>query len=269
MPELPEVETVVGELRDALVGRRIVGVTLRERRLRRPVAADLAARLCGRRVAGVSRRGKFLLVHLDAGDAELVVHLGMSGTVRLQGAVEAARHDHVVIELDDGRRLVYNDPRRFGLILLRTAQAGVPARLGVDPLSPAFTAEHLALLARGRRRPIKNLLMDQGVVAGLGNIYANEILARARIRPGRAAGRLTRRDHHALVHATREVLAAAIRKRGSSISDFRNTTGNRGAFQQRFVVYNRAGEPCARCRTRIRRRLLAGRSTFYCPSCQR
>lgn len=269
MPELPEVETVVGELRRSLVGRRIVAVRVREWRLRRPIAVDLPTRLRGRRIVGISRHGKFLLFHLDDGAADLVVHLGMSGTIRLHGTTDAGRHDHVIIALDDGHSLTYNDPRRFGLMLLRSAHTGLPTRLGIDPLSPEFTADRLAALARGRRRPIKNLLMDQALIAGLGNIYANEILAQARIRPGRAAGRLTRRDHQAVVDATREVLIAAIRQRGSSISDFRDITGNRGGFQQRFVVYDRCGQPCRRCSTGIRRRMLGGRSTFYCPSCQR
>lgn len=269
-PELPEVETVASGLRRALRGHRIVSVTVHEPRLRRRVAADLAQRLRGRRVMAVSRRGKFLLVHLDA-DEDLVFHLGMSGTLRVGHCpVEVQRHDHIVIVLDDGQCLSYNDPRRFGIVLLQTpTNPGPAARLGVDPLAPEFTAGALRSISRGRRRPIKNLLMDQALVAGLGNIYANEILCRAGVRPGRAAGRLTGREIEAVVEATRVVLREAIQRRGSSISDFRDARGAEGGFQRCFRVYDREGQPCGQCGVTIRKRVLAGRSSFYCPSCQR
>lgn len=270
MPELPEVETVAQDLRRAVVGRRITAVCVRETRLRRAVAPDLGARLVGRSITTATRHGKFLVLALNGAGGDLVVHLGMSGTLRVVGQSEPLRaHDHVSIDLGGGRRLVLNDPRRFGLLVLQANGEGLPTRLGVDPESPAFTAEALAALARRRRRPVKNLLMDQGLVAGLGNIYSSEILFRAGIRPGRAAGRLTRRDCEAVVRATHAVLREAIRRRGSSISDFRDASGTRGGFQDRFFVYDRAGEPCRRCTTPIRRRVLAGRSSFYCPRCQR
>jgi formamidopyrimidine-DNA glycosylase len=269
MPELPEVETIVEELRGAVVGRRIVAVTVRERRLRRLVAPDLGTTITSRCITGVQRRGKFVLVALDGGCLELVAHLGMSGTLALRTAEAPARtHDHVVIALDDGRRLVLNDPRRFGLLSVQPVDR-FPTRLGLEPLGESFTGAALAALARRRRRPIKNLLMDQSLIAGLGNIYANEILATAGVRPGRAAGRLRRREHDAVVAATRTVLQEAIGRRGSSISDFRDLGGNPGGFQDRFLVYDRAGQPCRRCRTSIRQRVMAGRSTFYCPKCQR
>jgi formamidopyrimidine-DNA glycosylase len=269
-PELPEVETVASGLRRALRGRRIVSVTVHEPRLRRRVAADLPQRLRGRDIVTVSRRGKFLLVHLDA-DEEIVFHLGMSGTLRVGlGPVQLQRHDHVVIVLDDGGCLSYNDPRRFGIVLLQAAASpGPEGCLGVDPLAPEFTAGALRAISRGRRRPIKNLLMDQALVAGLGNIYANEILSHAGVRPSRAAGRLTGREIDAVVVATRAVLREAIRRRGSSISDFRDARGARGGFQRCFRVYDRAGQPCCQCGVTIRKRVLAGRSSFYCPSCQR
>jgi formamidopyrimidine-DNA glycosylase len=175
----------------------------------------------------------------------------------------------VRIDLDDGRSLTYNDPRRFGLLFIRQCDGPPPSRLGVDPLSSEFTPDMLRTLSRGRHRPIKNLLMDQTLVAGLGNIYANEILCAAGVRPGRSAGRLSRRDRDAIVRATRSVLAEAIDRRGSSISDFRDASGARGGFQDRFRVYDREGQPCRRCGALVRRRILAGRSTFYCPRCQR
>jgi formamidopyrimidine-DNA glycosylase len=270
MPELPEIETIADGLRREITGRRIIAVTVREPRLRQLVAPDLPARLRERQITQVSRRGKFLIFQLDEGKLEWIAHLGMSGRLCVGAPPQrVGRHDHVVIDLDDGRCLTYSDPRRFGLILVRPAGGGLPARLGIDPMESGFTAAALQLLGRRRRRPIKNLLMDQALVAGLGNIYTNEILFRARIRPGRAAGRLTWRECDAIVRAARSVLREAIRRRGSSISDFRDAGGNPGGFQARFRVYDRAGAPCRRCGIAIRRRVLSGRSTFYCPSCQR
>jgi formamidopyrimidine-DNA glycosylase len=267
-PELPEVETVARGLRAAVCGRRVARTVVYERRLRQLIAADLPERLYGQRIARVERRGKFLVFQLDGG-SELVVHLGMSGTLRLaHPPIALRRHDHAVIEFDDGQWLAYNDPRRFGVVLLQDA-AGAVGRPGVDPLAPEFSGAALRALSRGRRRPIKNLLMDQALIAGLGNIYANEILSCAGVRPARAAGRLTRREIEALVDATRTVLREAIRRRGSSISDFRDTRGVPGGFQRCFRVYDRAGEPCLDCGATIRNRVLAGRSSFYCPACQR
>jgi len=270
MPELPEVEVVAAALRAAVIGRRVVEVVVRERRLRRAVPRDLPQTLRGRCVTGVSRHGKLLRMILDEGAVVLALHLGMSGTLRLRRAAEPLeRHDHVAFALDDDHALVFHDPRRFGLI--RPAPVGDPLRQnrGLDPVQDGFTAEALATLTRKRRRSIKSTLMDQSLVAGLGNIYVNEILATAGIRPGRASGRLSRREHEAIVTATRTVLWAAIERGGSSISDFRHADGKSGGFQTQFLVYDRAGEPCRRCRGVIRRRVLGGRSTFYCPRCQR
>ncbi len=270
MPELPEVETVASGLRRTLVGRRIVTVTVRERRLRRPIPHDLAALVSGRAVTSVSRHGKLLRLALDDDGLELVMHLGMSGTVRVQDdSGGLRRHDHVMMALDDGRAVIFHDPRRFGLITVRAAGGAAAEPLGVDPVNGGFTADLLGAVTRGRRRPIKNLLMDQSLIAGLGNIYANEILAVAGVRPGRASGRLSRGQREAIVAATRDVLDAAIRRGGSSISDFHDASGRQGAFQTRFLVYDREGEPCRRCETSIRRRVLGGRSTYYCPRCQR
>jgi formamidopyrimidine-DNA glycosylase len=270
MPELPEIETVASGLRKALVGRRILTVTVRERRLRRPVPRDLATALRGRAVTGVSRHGKFLRLALDGDGLELVMHLGMSGTVRVQDARSGLRrHDHVTMALDDGRAVIFHDPRRFGLIMVGATGGVAEKPLGVDPVSGRFTADVLVAVARGRRRPIKNLLMDQSLIAGLGNIYANEILAVAGVRPGRASGRLSRGQCGAIVAATLAVLEAAIRRGGSSISDFHDAAGRPGGFQTRFLVYDREGQPCRRCRTAIRRRVLGGRSAYYCPRCQR
>ncbi|MEB2284792.1 MAG: DNA-formamidopyrimidine glycosylase [Polyangiaceae bacterium UTPRO1] len=270
MPELPEVETVRRGLADAVAGRRITVVEVHERRLRRPLARDFAARLAGRRIEGVRRRAKYLLLDLDDG-ASWLVHLGMTGTMVVRPADEPRRvHTHVVVQLDDGRTLRFHDPRRFGSMQIGAADALAPlATLGPEPLTAGFSGESFHGVARRQRRTVKSLLMDQRVVAGLGNIYVNEILFAAGIRPSRRASRVTRADAERIVAETRRVLAAAIELRGSSISDYRDERGEPGAFQLTFRVYERAGEPCRRCRGVIRRCVIAGRSSFYCSRCQR
>ena len=269
MPELPEVETVVRCLAPEVTGRRVLGVSVRETRLRGGVAPDFAERLAGRRIEGLARRGKYLLAPLDDGRLWLV-HLGMTGRLTLAPPGRAdERHDHVVVRLDDGRVLTFNDARRFGRVAV-IERAGLAAETGagIDPLDRGFTAAALFALTRGRRTSIKALLMDQRRVAGLGNIYVNELLFRAGIRPGRRASRLRRRDCAHLVRATRAVLDDAIRRGGSSVSDYRDGLGRPGWFQLRHRVYDRAGEPCRRCAGPIRARVIVGRSSFYCPRCQ-
>jgi formamidopyrimidine-DNA glycosylase len=271
VPELPEVETVVRGLAPALVGRRVRAVTVRDPRLRGGVARDFAARLTGREIRAVGRQGKYFLATLDDGRIWLV-HLGMTGRLTLEtsGRAPRALHDHVVVKLDDGRTLTYNDARRFGRMAV-IDPAALPAETGegIDALAPAFTPQALFVLTRRRRTSIKSLLMDQRRIAGLGNIYVNEILFGAGIRPGRRAGRLGRAECERIVAATSRVLAEAIRGGGSSISDYRDGLGQSGWFQLRHQVYDRAGEPCRRCRAPIRARVIVGRSSFYCPRCQR
>jgi formamidopyrimidine-DNA glycosylase len=270
VPELPEVETVVRGLAPELTGRRVTAVEVRERRLRGGVAADFARRLTGRVIRGVSRRGKYLLAALDDG-AIWLVHLGMTGRLTLAGADHVAlRHDHVLVRLDDGRLVAYNDARRFGrLAVIQPEDLAAETGEGLDPLGPLFTPEALFALRRKRRTSVKALLMDQPRIAGIGNIYANEILFHAAIRPRRRAARLTRRECGRLVAATHAVLAEAIGRGGSSIADYRDGLGQPGWFQLEHRVYDRAGAPCAVCGTAIRGRVLVGRSTFYCPRCQR
>jgi formamidopyrimidine-DNA glycosylase len=269
VPELPEVETVVRGLAPELVGRRVTGVAVHEARLRGGVAPDFAARLTGRQIVGLGRRGKYLLAPLDDGRVWLV-HLGMTGRLTLSASPAGAeRHDHVVIAFDDGRSLVYNDARRFGrMAVLEPDAVAAETGTGLEPLGPGFTAAALFALSRGRRTSVKALLMDQRRIAGLGNIYVNEILFHARIRPRRRAARLAREECGRIVVATRAVLAEAIRRGGSSISDYRDGLGQRGWFQLRHRVYDRAGEPCRRCGTAIRSCVIVGRSSFYCPRCQ-
>lgn len=270
MPELPEVETTRRSLLADIVGARVVAVTVREPRLRRPVAADLAERLRGRRVTAIERTGKYLLFALDDGQT-LLVHLGMSGSLCLAPATTPpARHDHVVIALDRDRLLVFNDPRRFGLVRLGTrAELGELRALGPDPLAAAPTLDQWRALTRGRRLPIKSLLMDQRLLAGVGNIYANEALFAAGVRPRRRAGSLTRAELARLAEALRAVLERAVTLGGSSISDYRDGNGNPGYFQIHHAVYDRDGQPCGRCGAAIKRQVLGGRSSFYCPTCQR
>jgi formamidopyrimidine-DNA glycosylase len=270
MPELPEVETIRRSLLPVAVGARITEVAVRERRLRRPVADDFEERLQGRRIRGIDRCGKYLLFELEP-PATLLVHLGMSGALELREIGQPPRpHDHVCMTLDGTTDLVFNDPRRFGLL-----QVGDNARfpelhaVAADPFSADWSAQRLHALTRHRRLPIKNLLLDQRAVGGIGNIYANEMLYRAGIHPRRRAGSLTRREVEALADAARTVLAEAVQLGGSSISDFRDSLGRRGHFQLQLAVYQREGEPCARCASPIKRLVLSGRSSFYCCKCQR
>jgi formamidopyrimidine-DNA glycosylase len=271
MPELPEVETTVRGLAKVLDGRRIRSIDLRRQDLRRPFPVDLRQRMTGARVTGLGRRAKYGLIDTDRGDT-LVFHLGMSGSWRVDPA-EIALHDHVLIETDEGRRLSLNDPRRFGSIdLVPTDQleAVEPfASMGPEPLGDAFNGEYLAKALDGRAAPIKAMLLDQKIVAGLGNIYVCEALHMARIAPGRVGGRISRPRLDRLAVAVKAVLVDAIAAGGSTLRDYAQPNGELGYFSAQWRVYGREGLPCPVCGTTIRRRTDSGRSTFYCPSCQR
>ncbi|PVX30643.1 bifunctional DNA-formamidopyrimidine glycosylase/DNA-(apurinic or apyrimidinic site) lyase [Sphingomonas pokkalii] len=269
MPELPEVETTVRGLAPVLEGQRIERVLLNRADLRRPFPVDLGQRLTGATVTGLSRRAKYGLIATDRDDT-LIFHLGMSGRWRIDPA-ELGKHDHVVIET--GRhRLALNDPRRFGSMdLLPTRDlAGWPAfkALGPEPLGPDFTAAHLVEAFRDRIAPVKALLLDQRIVAGLGNIYVCEALFLAGIAPTKPAGSIGRAKLERLVAAVREVLAAAIRAGGSTLRDYARPDGELGYFAKEWRVYGREGAPCS-CGQPVQRRVDAGRSTFYCAKCQR
>jgi formamidopyrimidine-DNA glycosylase len=270
VPELPEVETIARGLASEIVGQRVTAVTVRERRLREPVDVGFARALTGRCIVAVARAGKTLVVTLD--DARCwLVHLGMTGRLTLQADSGPTHlHDHVVVDLADGRRLVYNDARRFGRLLVVAAAAVADAvGRGLEPLGPDARPEVLAARARGQRRSIKAFLMDQRVLAGIGNIYASEVLFHAGVRPRRQAGRLRRAEWDHLVASMRAVLEHAIACGGSSISDYRDGFGRFGSYQLQHRVYGRGGKPCLRCGARIRALVIVGRSSFYCPSCQR
>jgi formamidopyrimidine-DNA glycosylase len=268
MPELPEVETTVRGLERVLSGRRIASVEARRPDLRRALPLDLGQRLTGSRVTGLRRRAKYGLIDTDRGDT-LVFHLGMSGHWRVDPA-ELAKHDHFVIATDEGRRVALNDARRFGsLDLVPTEELGewLPFKaLGPEPFG--LDARDLRKRLAGRTAAIKLLLLDQGIIAGLGNIYVCEALFRAKIHPRRAGGSVSLQRLRRLVPAIEQVLAEAIEAGGSTLRDFVSPDGELGYFSKAFAVYDREGEACA-CGGTVRRIVQGGRSTFHCPKCQR
>jgi formamidopyrimidine-DNA glycosylase len=274
MPELPEVETIVADLRPHLVGRTIVHCDLRFPSIvRHPEPERFIDSITGLRIEGIGRRGKFMLIALGAGRL-LVVHLGMSGQLRLADpAAEIEIHTHVILDLDDGKQLRYRDPRRFGRLLLGSEDelltSGTLPRLGPEPLDPLFDADELFRRIRHRRAPLKAVLLDQATIAGVGNIYADESLYRARLRPDRAAGSLSRKSVRRLHESLRESLETAIRNRGSSVDTYRDAWGDLGTQQESLLVYGRAGEPCFTCGRPLSIVRIAGRTTVFCRRCQR
>jgi formamidopyrimidine-DNA glycosylase len=293
MPELPEVETVRRGLQPVMEGARIVKAEARRGDLRRPLPKDFVKRLEGRTVTGLGRRAKYLLADLSSGEV-LMMHLGMSGSFRVtqendestpgefhHPRAEERAHDHIVFHMSSGARIAFNDPRRFGLMLLvpRTELADHPLmkQVGPEPLGNAFDAAMLAAACRGKKTSLKAALSDQKVVAGLGNIYVCEALHRARLSPKRQASTIATRAGaptaraEALVTAIKAVLQDAIKAGGSSLRDHRRTDGELGYFQHHFRVYDREGEPCVTpgCKGTVKRIVQSGRSTFYCPTCQK
>jgi formamidopyrimidine-DNA glycosylase len=270
MPELPEVETTILGLRPVLEDARIDRVLLRRADLRRPFPADLGQRLTGARVTGLRRRAKYGIIDTDRGDT-MIFHLGMSGRWRVDPSAMLT-HDHLVLTTDAGRTLALNDPRRFGSVdLVETiAIASYPpfVAMGPEPLGPDFTAAYLRTALDGRAAPIKAMLLDQRIVAGLGNIYVCEALHMAGIAPSRAAGRIANARLARLVEAIRSVLASAISAGGSSLRDYARPDGELGYFSKQWRVYGRAGEDCG-CGALVLRRAEGGRSTFWCSTCQR
>ena len=289
MPELPEVETVRMGLEPALKNRRIVKAETRRGGLRIPFPPRFVERLTGRKVKRLWRRAKYLLADLDSGET-LVMHLGMTGRMSVYAEGRAhkfgqyvyktappdagyGKHDHVVIETDAPARIVFTDHRRFGLMtLIETAKLDDDKLfdgLGPEPLSDDFDAAYLIAALEGKKTPVKSALLDQRVIAGIGNIYACEALYYSHISPKRLAARVSPEQAAALARAIKKVLADAIKAGGSSLRDYAHTDGELGEFQHRFAVYDREGAPCPRCKTKIRRITQAGRSTFYCPKCQK
>ncbi len=283
MPELPEVETVRRGLIPAMEGAVIATAHINRPDLRWPFPENMGGRLTGATVQQLRRRSKYLLADLDTGET-LLVHLGMSGRMTVSGDPlgqfahahpKAEKHDHVVFDMDNGARVTFNDPRRFGAMdLLETATAEAHpllAKLGPEPLGNDFNESYLSARLKGRNTPIKTALLDQSIIAGLGNIYVCEALFRAGIAPTRKAGDLSAKRTQSLVPIIRQVLREAIEAGGSSLRDFRQADGELGYFQHTFDVYGREGEPCKtpECTRKIGRITQSGRSTFYCVRCQR
>jgi formamidopyrimidine-DNA glycosylase len=303
MPELPEVETIVNDLRPQLAGRRIESVQLtrdpaiRARLVRYPSATTFVRRLRGRTITSVERRGKYIVMPLAAAPAgpnravraapaapngsviasgeRVIVHLGMTGHLRVWEPEEApVKHTHFRALLDSGLELRYDDPRQFGRLVVGSldeliAARAFPARLGPEPIHGDLTEAEFEKLVRARRRPVKSALLDQSFLAGVGNIYADEACFRAGIRPSRWTHRLTVRERRALYAAIQEVLENSIAARGSSIINYVDGFGLRGSNQEKLLVYGRSGEPCLRCGTPLQGIRLAGRGTVYCRKCQR
>jgi formamidopyrimidine-DNA glycosylase len=274
VPELPEVETVRRRLAPVLEGRGFASVQIGDHRLTRPFdPVEVGRELEGERVAQVGRRGKYLIVRFDSGRA-LLVHLRMTGSFlhSREGTLPDDPHRRAVVKLDDGSDVAYRDVRRFGTWLLLEPQeldAYVDARVGREPLEDAYKAKHLAERLEGRKAPVKAAILDQRTLAGVGNIYADEALWRARIHPLAPAASLDAEEVKALHRGIRQALQAGIRRQGSTLRDYRLPDGGSGGAQDEFKVYGRGGEPCDRCGTVIDKIRVAGRGTWYCPSCQR
>lgn len=283
MPELPEVETVRRGLLPAMEGAVISDARINRPDLRWPFPDRMAERLTGRRVLALRRRSKYILADLDSGET-LLIHLGMSGRMLISGDPlgqflhnhpAPEKHDHVVLDMENGARITFNDPRRFGAMdLLDTATAETHkllASIGPEPLGNDFNEPYLVAAFKGRNTPVKSALLDQHIVAGLGNIYVCESLFRAGIHPKRKAGQIAAPRVASLVPVIRQVLTEAIQAGGSSLKDFRQADGELGYFQHTFKVYGQEGKPCTTpgCTAQIQRIVQSGRSTFYCPSCQR
>jgi formamidopyrimidine-DNA glycosylase len=270
MPELPEVETVRRQLDPELRGRRIERLEVLDPRWCRPAPpAELEGSVSGATIRGLGRRGKYLLLGLD-GERTLVMHLRMTGNLVLGERSASERHLRARFRLEDGREVWFTDPRRFGeAFLIEDAElAGRFERLGPEPLSDEFTAEALASIASGRTAPLKSFLLDQSAIAGVGNIYADEALFRARLHPLSPAASMKPEHHAALRDGVVAALEAGIAGGGASIDDYRDGRGERGTMQDEFLVHTREGEPCPRCGAAILRIVVSGRSTYYCPSCQ-
>jgi formamidopyrimidine-DNA glycosylase len=287
VPELPEVETIRRQLEPELTGRVIEAARIFDERWTRPAPPRrVARRLCGRRIESVGRRGKYIVLGLDGGDA-LAMHLRMTGNLllrdggggerrlggeRLYEGSPDSRYLRAALELDGGLELWFTDPRRFGqAVFLRHDQVEpyFAGRVGIEPLSGELTADELAREAIGRTTPLKSFLLDQSHVAGVGNIYADEALWRARLHPLSPAGSMRLEHCEDLRVGIVEALEAGLRAGGASVDDYRDARGERGAMQDEFCVHTRAGEPCLRCDGTIRRIVLGGRSTYFCPGCQR
>lgn len=269
MPELPEVETVRAGISPYIVGKKVRGIEVRNERLRYPISKEIE-KIYGESIHRVDRRAKYLLLYTD--NYKVLIHLGMSGAIRIEEVdFELKKHDHFILQVEDEKVLVYNDPRRFGFILIYGLDEPIPflEKLAPEPLSEDFTAEYLYPKLRTRTRPIKSLLMDQEFVVGAGNIYANESLFMAGIHPERPANNLNPEEVTRLVEEVKKVLQRAIIQGGTTLKDFTAPDGHPGYFAQELLVYGQKDQPCVICQTPIERIVLANRATYFCPQCQK
>lgn len=272
MPELPEVETICRGLAPLLIGQKISGVGHSEKKLRMPLPVDFQGKITGKRIINISRRAKYIQIVLED-EIVMVVHLGMSGKLIAYPAPPIRlKHDHVWMQLDNGGELVFNDPRRFGLVAITDASAlprhALFAHLGIEPLSAEYDGDFLYKQSRGKKTPLKHWLMDARVMVGVGNIYASESLFRAQLSPEKPAGSLNKPEAKRLAQAVKAILEAAIASGGSTLRDYVGAHGDAGYFQHHFVVYGKEGKPCEACGHSIKRIIQSGRSTFYCTQCQ-
>lgn len=269
MPELPEVETTRRGIEPYLLNQRVARLDIHDKRLRWPVTDDINA-LQGATVTSVDRRGKYILIKVDAGTA--IIHLGMSGSLRVCTHQEPRRkHDHFEITTSAGNIIRFHDPRRFGCLLWQASDSSeheLLSKLGPEPLDDEFNSDYLFRATRKRQVAIKNLIMNSRIVVGVGNIYASEALFMCGVRPGRAAKRITRKECNKLVSTIKQVLQRSITQGGTTLRDFVNSDGQPGYFAQSLNVYGREGQPCPKCGSAIRQRVLGQRSTFYCSVCQ-
>ncbi|WND03799.1 bifunctional DNA-formamidopyrimidine glycosylase/DNA-(apurinic or apyrimidinic site) lyase [Temperatibacter marinus] len=279
MPELPEVETVMRGIDPVLTGKRLVMAQKRRPTLRFPIPEDFEAALTGKRVIGMRRRSKYILMEME-GDLTVLIHLGMSGRIRLfkgqdSETYEAEKHDHILLKTEEGTLLAYNDPRRFGMWLFIDSNSvdehDLIKNIGPEPLGNHFNADYLSSRFEGKKTPIKSALLDQRLIAGLGNIYVCEALWRTGIHPKRQAGKIAEKRLSKLVPAIRDILQDAIISGGSTLKDHAQVDGELGYFQHKFNAYGRENAPCLRdsCSGTIKRIIQSGRSTFYCDSCQK
>ena len=270
MPELPEVETIRRGIEPLVVNRRVTSVLVRQPKLRWLVSPELGQALTGQMIQAVNRRGKYLL--FTTGNGRMMIHLGMSGSLRILSSMTAAgKHDHVDIELDNGQMLRYRDPRRFGSIFWLEAGEGhdLIDKLGPEPLENEFDVEYLMTRSRGRKVPVKLFLMNSQIVVGIGNIYANEALFMAGIRPDRLAGSISKKRYSQLITAVKNVLSDAIIAGGTTLRDFVREDGSAGYFKQSLNVYGRGGLPCPICQRALREIRMGQRTTVFCTRCQR
>ncbi len=271
MPELPEVETTCRGIAPHIIGKAISQITVRETRLRWPIATKvLNKQLLQQPVLKVSRRAKYILIHVPTGT--LVIHLGMSGTLRVTNTQTALKkHDHVDCKLDDSTILRFNDPRRFGAVLFCPLNQNLKqfAHLGLEPLEHEFNGTYLFEKAQKHRTPIKTFIMNQRIVVGVGNIYANEALFLAKIHPMQSAQTVSHEQYHSLTSAIKKILKAAIKKGGTTLKDFKQSDGKPGYFSQALSIYGREGLACGLCKSTIKQIRLSQRSTYYCPLCQK